>query len=491
MKFLVFGLNHKTAPIYVREKLALTAAEQNHLNRSMQTKHCHSSMLLSTCNRVEFYATTNETQSISTQDMINTFAEICHIPAKELTPHMYCYQSLEAIQHLFRVAASLDSMVVGEPQILGQLKEACESSRTEGFLQQDLQNIMQHAFMVAKKVRHQTGIARSVVSISSVAIRLAKQIFGQLTQQKVLLIGAGEMSELAAQHLKNEGVAQLFVANRSLPRATTLAHKLGGHPRQLDELPHLLTQVDIVIASTAARHYLVQAKDIHKILKKRKYRPIFFIDIAVPRNIDPAINQVDNIYLYDVDDLNYIAQENKKAREQEAEQAEQMVKHEVSAFMQFHARRQLGPSIKAVRQKVHALKEDELQWLHKHCKDLSADQLKVIRQFADRLSNKVLHPVSVGLKSFADNPLQEEKIKTALQLFAVDRVGEQTVKQRISPSDHLTVDSSTHSSTTPSTDSLTSPSAQSSMTSATAQTVNQSTSSSINPSFTSTLTPQK
>ena len=422
MELLVFGLNHKTAPIHLRERLAFTANEQTQLNESVKTLHCDSSVLLSTCNRVELYATKKVPSStpLSEQTLVHTFAQICKVQEAELSPHVYYHQGEDAVKHLFRVASSLDSMVVGEPQILGQLKEAFETSKSQGYLKQSLQNIMQHAFMVAKKVRHQTGIARSVVSISSVAIRLAKQIFGDLSQQSVLLVGAGEMSELAAQHLKNEGVARLFVANRSLDRATQLAQKLGGHPRQLDELPQLLTQVDIVITSTAARHYLIQSKEIQKVLKIRKYRPIFLIDIAVPRNIDPDINQIDNVYLYDVDDLNYIAQENKKLREQEAHNAESMVVEEVEHFVHTSARKELGPCIKAVRDQVHQVKTQELEWLKRRCKDLSPEQEKLILQFADRLSNKILHPVSKGLKNFIGTPLQEEKIQTTLELFNVD-----------------------------------------------------------------------
>ena len=245
MEFLVFGLNHKTAPIQIRERLALAPAEQSHLSQAIGTLQCDSHILLSTCNRVELYTSIPATVNAipTAQDFIRIFADIGQVNRRELTPHIYYYRGDDAIKHLFRVAASLDSMVVGEPQILGQLKTAFEQSQIQGCLGHHLQNLMQHAFMVAKKVRHQTGIARSVVSISSVAIRLAKQIFGDLSQQSVLLVGAGEMSELAAQHLKNEGVAQLFVANRSLERARSLAQRLGGHPRHLDELPTLLTRV--------------------------------------------------------------------------------------------------------------------------------------------------------------------------------------------------------------------------------------------------------
>ena len=435
MDLLVFGLNHKTAPIHVRERLALTETDQPQLALEATRSGIREAMLLSTCNRVELYGaldpTAHTTASESTirleETLIDLLAKRSQLSAVELRPHVYLHRGDQALIHLFRVASSLDSMVIGEPQILGQLKSAFERCREAGVTGHALNMLMERAFTVARKVRSQTGIGQNVVSISSVAVNLARHIFDDLSKRTALLIGAGEMGELAAQHLKTEGVSRLLVANRNFERAADLAGRLGGRPRRLDELFELLCRADIVITSTGAREYLITSSMILKVLKARKYKPLFLIDIAVPRNIDPSINEIDNVYLYDVDDLNGISDENKAHRAREAEDAETLVIAEVARYHQERAQRQLSPAIVAIRERTHQLKALEIEWANAKLSELSADDLKTVAQLGDRLTNKILHQVTTTLKRYAESPQRDQVVEIALNLFgALSREDEET-----------------------------------------------------------------
>jgi len=421
MELVVFGLNHKTAPLHIRERLALREEEQATLALQANELCCEEAFLLSTCNRVELYGALKEgaTGEPAEQALSGLFAAHASLELSELTPHLYHYQGDEALLHLLRVASSLDSMVVGEPQILGQLKGAYERCRDEGATARLLSALMDQALSVAKRVRTHTEIGRSVVSISSVAVNLAEQIFEQLTESSVLLVGAGEMGELAAQHLLQAGVGRLFVANRSLERASSLAERLGGHPRDLTELPELLTSADIVITSTGAHGYLITKDLIAKRLKARKYRPLFLIDISVPRNIEPSVNELENVYVYDVDDLNEIASQNKASRAREANAAEEMVLEELKRLKGLQAKRELGPTLKAIREQVHELKRAELEWAAPRLAELTPEQQKLVEQLAERLSNKLLHGVMTGLKGYAERPERALAIEVAEQLFGL------------------------------------------------------------------------
>jgi len=421
MELLVLGLNHKSAPIHIRERLAFRDEEQGTLALEANRYGPEESFLLSTCNRVELYSAFSESaeQSGQVEELHKMLAERAEISVKELSPHLYTYQGEEALLHLLRVASSLDSMVVGEPQILGQLKAAYERCREVGATGRGLSALMEQAITVAKRVRTQTEIGRSVVSISSVAVKLAEQIFGSLKGSSALLVGAGEMGELAAQHLSQGGVTRLLVANRSIERATALAERLGGLPRGLSELSELLVQADIVITSTGARGYLITKELVAATLKLRKYRPLFLIDISVPRNIEPSVNELENVYVYDVDDLNQIASENKAARAREAEAAESLVRKELERLRAARARRELGPVISSIRSRVHQIKAEELARAEPRLAELSPEQLKQVQQLAERLSNKLLHDVLTGLKSYAEHPQRELAIEVAETLFAV------------------------------------------------------------------------
>lgn len=416
-ELLVVGLNHKTAPLHIREQLALAPSVKEALTKSLKQSFEKGSVVLSTCNRVEFYTLAQKDTSPRPQDIVDLLASQCQLSKDELQKHLYTHQNNEALHHLFRVASSLDSLVVGEPQILGQLKEALEDSRSIDCGGQ-LSTLMERAFLVARKVRSQTGISKHVVSVSSIAVKLALHIFEDLKEKTVLLIGAGEMAELAAKHLCQEGVGRLLVANRSLERAANLAESLGGSPRTLQELPTLLSQADIVISSTGAREPIIDLNMAQNAVKARKYKPLFMIDIAVPRDIAREVSELENIYVYDVDDLSQIADQNHAQRQAEAQEAERLVELELHKYHKESAQRELGPMIAAVRQQVHHLKAQEQAWAMDKL-STPADQA-ILKQFGDRLSNKLLHEITMGIKRFADHPQRDDMLNLVAELFALN-----------------------------------------------------------------------
>ena len=430
-ELIVVGLNHKTAPLYVREKLALEEETRRALATELNVAPRDGVVILSTCNRVEVYyalersadaqiTTESPLHSPLTSEVVNLLATHSEVNEIELNEHLYVHCGDQALTHLFRVASSLDSLVVGESQILGQLRSALDMSLTQEVTGQ-VAPFMERAFTVARRVRRETGIGKHVVSVSSVAVRLARHIFEDLSERSVLLVGAGEMGELAARHLCQEGVGRLLVANRNLQRAAELSQRLGGHPRELKELPKLLEEADIVITSTGSREPIVDVKLAQRVIRARKYRPIFFIDIAVPRNVDPRVNRLDNIYVYDVDDLTQIAQDNLAQREAEANAAEALVREEVKRFHSARAQRSLGPTIAEVRSRVHHLKEQEITWALSKSGELSQEQEQLLRRFGERLANKVLHDVVTGMKSYANQPEREQMLEVISKLFSLER----------------------------------------------------------------------
>ncbi len=401
MELVVLGLSHKTAPVEVRERFAIEDGALTHTAGRARELGCAESFVLSTCNRVELYAACTDAEALGDRlsEVLATAGD-----GGALRRHAYQHRGASAVNHLFRVAASLDSMVVGEPQILGQMKAAYETCRQAGLTGPALSRAVERAFKVAKKVRTETGVGRHSVSISSVAIDLARQIFGDLTSRVVALVGAGKMGELAARHLSNNGVAELLVVNRDFERAHDLAGRLGGHPRELDELPRVLVEADIVITSTAARGFLVNRKQMKRAMRSRKYRPVFLVDIAVPRNVDPSLNDLDNVYVYDVDDLTGIANENLESRRREAEQAEALVEQEAARFLHELAGDAVKPTIVALRQRADAIKGAELQRMGRLLQGLDERQVRDVQRLADGIVNKLLHDMLTGLKRAAADP---------------------------------------------------------------------------------------
>lgn len=424
MNIIVVGLSHKTAPVEIRERVAFapTAMEQP-LHECQALPAVIEGMIVSTCNRVEFYATTREPDSAIVQ--LRRFMATYHnLNLEELEKHLYDYQGEEAIRHVFRVSSSLDSMVIGEPQILGQIKTAygyATEFRTVGLI---LNRFMHKAFSVAKRIRTETNIAGNAVSVSFAAVELARKIFGTLENKTVLLIGAGEMCELAARHFINNGVSKVLVTNRTFARAEKLAAEFQGFPVAFDEFPSQLHQVDIVLTSTGAPNFILEKPKVEEVLKLRKYKPMFFIDIAVPRDIDPKVNKLDNIYLYDVDDLQGVVQANLKERHKEAKKAEAIIDQEIGQFHAWLATLEVKPTIIALRQKIEEIRRGELEKSLKNLKGLGDKELKSVESLTAAIINKIMHlPIST-LKQAQQNSAEDSYVDAVRTLFGLETTTE-------------------------------------------------------------------
>ncbi len=391
MNIVVVGLSHKTAPVEIREKVAF---EPDAIAASLEDLHALSAvseaMIVSTCNRVELYAATTDPQQACTE-LKRYMAQSHGISADVLYEHLYSYACQEAVRHVLRVTSSLDSMVVGEPQILGQMKTAygyaCEH-KSAGLV---LNRFMHKAFSVAKRVRTETAIANSAVSISYAAVELARKIFDSLESKTVMLVGAGEMCELAAKHFVRCGVSKVLVTNRTFSRAEKLAETFGGVAVNFANFREQLHRVDILLSSTGSPDYVLHAADLKAACKLRRYQPMFLIDIAVPRDIDPAANKIDSIYLYDVDDLQGVVQANLKERQKEAIKAEQIIDEEVERFHDWLSNLTVRPTIVALRKQLEEVRQKELQKTLSNLGTLNEHQRKALDAMSSAIVNKILH----------------------------------------------------------------------------------------------------
>ncbi len=397
MALVIVGLNHRSAPVAVREKLAfdekqLAAAEEVLAN----IPGIDEKVILSTCNRVEIYAHMEDEESGIAA--IKRFLYRYHeIPDGTLDDFFYTYKSDEAVEHLFSVAGSLDSMVVGEPQILGQVKDAYQSARNLKATGRILNQLFEKAFSVAKRIRTETAIAENAVSVSYAAVDLAQKIFGHLDGRVVLLIGAGEMIELAGKHLVSQGVKTILVSNHNYDRAATLAVKLGGSAVHYEKFAEELSGADIVISSTAAPHYVIKKEMVEKAIRQRAGKPVFLIDIAVPRDIEPSINDLNNVFLYDIDDLENVIEENLREREKEARKAREIVKSEVDRFVTWLERLEVEPTIAAIRKKAEEIKLRELEKTFSRL-ELDDKEEEAVRVMAESIISKLLHDPTLHLK---------------------------------------------------------------------------------------------
>ncbi len=420
MHIVILGLNHQTAPVATRERLAFTAEELPEVLAQLKSRAgLDEVMVLSTCNRVELYGICNDLDSCRNR-LIEFLADYHQIEADGFAESLYFHTDSEAIQHGFRVASSLDSMVVGEPQILGQLKDAFAIASDESATGLILNRFLHRAFFIAKEVRTQTKIANCAVSVSFAAVELAKKIFGDLNDMKVMLIGAGEMCELAARHFINQGIAQVLVTNRTLSRAQQLADEFSGIALPFEIFHSHLDQVDIILSSTGAPEYLIHPQDLIKALKKRRNRPIFLIDIAVPRDINPKINELDNIYLYDVDDLQDVVTENLDQRQHEAKQAEELVVKEVEKFEQWLASLAVTPTIKKLREQILEISRQELQKTLTGFNDLNDKEKHRLEAMVNAIANKFLHHPINYLKSHTDDS-ETRPATTIREIFKLDK----------------------------------------------------------------------
>ncbi|HEX8423606.1 MAG TPA: glutamyl-tRNA reductase, partial [Pyrinomonadaceae bacterium] len=376
MSIILVGLNHKTAPVEVRERLAFTdEACAETLQTLVDGELISEGLIVSTCNRVEVLAATRGANGDEGAARISSFlSESRRLPDNFFAQHLYTHANEEAVRHVFRVASSLDSMVVGEPQVLGQVRRAYSNAVTAGTAGRVLHRLVHHALHVAKRVRSETGIASSAVSISFTAVELGRKIFGSLKGTTVLVIGAGEMAELAAQHLASAGASRILVTNRTTETAEQLAQKIKGHALDFSMLPAHLAEADIIICSTAADTYVVTEEMAREALAARRQRPAFFIDISVPRNVDPLVGKLDNLFVFDVDDLEAVVASNIREREREAERAELIVESEVMQFQQALRSLDLGPTVAALKEKLEEIARTELARQRSRLGELTPEQ---------------------------------------------------------------------------------------------------------------------
>ncbi|MBI5969996.1 MAG: glutamyl-tRNA reductase [Deltaproteobacteria bacterium] len=423
MNLVIVGLNHKTSPVEIREKLSFPAdAIGVPLKKLLSNYGLNEAVILSTCNRVEALGIAPDMEKGVWQ--IKRFLSDFHnIPLETLDEHLYSHCGQDAVGHLFRVAAGLDSMVMGEPQILGQVKDSYGHAvqfNTAGVV---VNKLYHKAFQVAKRIRTETKIGESAVSVSFAAVELARKIFGTLEGKSVMLLGAGEMAELAAKHLVNSGVKELLVANRTYERAVEFVKGFScGTAIMFREFPHYLKNVDIVIASTGATNFIIRPEEVLEVMRERRQRPMFFIDIAVPRNIDPLINNVDNVYLYDVDDLQGVVEANIQERGREAETAEKIIEEEIERFDRWVKSLDVVPTIIALRRSFDAIRKAELEKALPLINggNLSDKGKKALEAMTAAIVNKILHSPVTHLKKESHKVEGDLYVDAVQKLFDLD-----------------------------------------------------------------------
>ncbi|HHO47007.1 MAG TPA: glutamyl-tRNA reductase [Desulfobacteraceae bacterium] len=420
---VLLGVNHKTTPLEVREKMALSGGYEQPLKDLAAIGGLKEYYLLSTCNRVEVLYTTDRPAETRKEVLELLFGRA--VPPKELDRYVYQYENEDAIQHLFMVASSLDSMIVGEAQILGQLKEAYRNAAEKNTSGLILNKLLHKAFFVAKRVRTETRIGASAVSISYAAVELARKIFGQLDNKSVMLVGAGEMAELAAEHLVGNGVTSVVVVNRTLERAVNLARRFNGRAASLEELVDQLQHVDIIISSTGATGTILSKKDLKPVMRERRNRPLFFIDIAVPRDLDQDINELDNVYLYDIDDLQNVVEMNRAERDREAVKAERIVEEETLKFSSWLDSMEVTPTIVELRRMADEICRVEVEKTLGKLKHFTPKEQKSLEKMASAIVSKMLHnPVQYLKADNADHSNQRHgRINTVREIFHLNENG--------------------------------------------------------------------
>ena len=415
MTFIAVGINYNTAPVAIRERLAFPAEILDSALKSLQTtQEVSEAAILSTCNRTEFYYhTTSDNQN----SLINWIAANKNIEPGDFTPYLYSHHNSQSIRHMFRVACGLDSMVLGEPQILGQMKTAYQAACEAGTLGKNLGKLFQHTFSAAKKVRTDTAIGSSPVSVAFAAVQLAQQIFDKLSEQTALLIGAGETIELTARHLHQHGIGRIIIANRTYDKAHTLASQFNGYAIALSELPSHLAEADIVVSSTASQLPIIGKGMLESAIKKRKHKPIFMVDLAVPRDIEAEVEQLGDVYLYTVDDLQNTINENMDSRRRAAEQAEEIIDTEVEHFLSWMRSQGAQSTIRDYRTKAELTRDDMLQKALAQLNNGVAAE-DVINRLAHTLTNKLIHTPSAQLREAGAND-RHDLIAAARELFKI------------------------------------------------------------------------
>jgi glutamyl-tRNA reductase len=418
-EIVLLGLNHKTAPVELRECIAFSADETADALEALKKDPLIKEILLfSTCNRVEVLLVTDESTR-AVESAKKYIADYNKIPLSQFQDALYIHQGDDAVRHIFRVAASLDSMVLGEPQILGQIKIAYRTATQKKCSGVILNRLLHRTFFVAKRIRTETGIGDRAVSISYAAIELARKIFGDLDQKKALLIGAGEMAELAVEHLIRNRIGEILIANRTFERGVELAKQFNGEAVRFEELGDCLQTVDIIISSTGSPDFVVTRDQVKGIIRSRRNRPLFFIDIAVPRDIDPQINRITNTYVYDVDDLKGVIEENIEDRQREAIKADRIVDEAVIHFRQWYENLDVVPTIVAIRNKLEALAEAEVKKTLQSSK-IPDEYREALQRMVEALINKILHDPTKILKNNHHHDHKSVLLDITRKLFNLD-----------------------------------------------------------------------
>lgn len=402
MSIVLIGVNHKTAPVEIRERLAFSdEACADGLRRLVDGEVVREGLIVSTCNRVEILSTTSSEQVEFGAGRLTQFLDASgRLPPGFLNNHVYRHTNEDAVRHLFRVASSLDSMVVGEPQVLGQVRHAYSLAVEAGTAGRVLNRLVHHTFRVAKRVRTETGIAASAVSISYMAVELGKKIFDSLKGCTVMLVGAGEMAELSARHLVNAGVSRVLIANRTEESARQIADEFGAATIPFDQISQFLPEADVIICSTGSPTYVLAEEQTRNALERRRNRPTCLIDISVPRNIDPAVGKIPNVFLFDIDDLESVISSNIREREREAERAELIVQSEVMQFQQSLRLMDVGPTIGALREKLQEVALAEMARQRKRLGPLTREQEAAIESLLMSTVNKISHPILNQMRRF-------------------------------------------------------------------------------------------
>jgi len=418
-EIILLGINHKTAPVEIRERLAVSKEEAAEmLDAIKESASVNEVVIFSTCNRVEILMAAND-KAGAVEAAKSHLSEFKNVPLSLFQDSIYIHEGDEAVRHIFRVASSLDSMMVGEPQILGQIKEAyfnATKRKTSGVI---LNRLLHRTFFTAKRIRTETGIGDNAVSISYAAIELARKIFGQLEGKKVLLIGAGEMAELAVEHLLKNRVKEIFVANRTFKNGVELARRFGGSAIRFEEIPGFIMQVDIIISSTGSPDIILTKDQVKRIMPGRRNRPIFFIDIAVPRDIDPDINKLNNAYVYDIDDLNGVIDENIEDRNREAIKGERIIDEAVISFRQWYDSLDVVPTIIALRNKIDSIATAEIEKTM-HAMNIAESEREALYKMKNALINKIMHNPTLLLKRDGCHGNNSVYIDVARKLFNLD-----------------------------------------------------------------------
>jgi glutamyl-tRNA reductase len=419
----VSGMNHLTAPVEVREQLAFEAEKIRDILGDLHGRgSCTEVMILSTCNRVEVYGVA-EAPGEAREAAWSRLGAQRGLALRDLEPLLYTKTDDEAVQHAFRVASSLDSMLLGEPQILGQVKDAFALAQAASTVGPLLHSLMSQAFSVAKKVRTETEIGRHAVSVSFAAVELGRKIFSSLEGKSVLLVGAGEMAELAARHLAEQGALPIYVANRTWGRAQELAASLGGTAVPFEELYTVMSGVDIVITSTAAREPIILTRDVGRALHGRRARPLFFVDIAVPRNVEAAVNDLEDVFCYDIDDLRSVVESNLRERQREAHRAEALVTREVEHFAARLRDLDVVPTILSLREKLETIRRAEVDKALGRLAKADDETRQVLEALSQSIINKILHAPMVKLRDSSRAGHGHRWIESISELFGLRHPG--------------------------------------------------------------------